>query len=283
MGARSWNRTAAWRSFDAAVRAIDPADDVAAMAAAQALLASLDLDALLAPLLKALASRPMDEIPFRSSRDSLRTVLLLHESPTATVSVTHMSAAALAGMSLPETVVATGRQSVTRIVRGFGEMRRWRVADGIAAEIEAVDLSPGDLVACDGRRECQLVSALADDQVTMRVSLAASALPFVREFPAVGGAAIRRAPANDRGSRMLMLLSYLRAAGRRVDGAAFAVATEDPDFTLRWAAMREWLMLDLPGALPRLRALADGDLEAEVRTAASATLRRVMERAPCPA
>lgn len=280
--AADWQSDPAWRAFEADARAIGTTDAARALAGAQALIAGIDVPTLLAPLLAALAEDQLIDLPFRCTRDSLRTVLMLHENPAVAISLTVLSATAVAAVPPPATIVATGRLAVTRILAGRGCLRRWQLSDdGHAAEVTPAILDAGHLFASDGRRECQLIARLDADQVTLRASLAAGAAPFVREFPIAGGSMLRRAPIDDRGSRAVMLLSQLRASGHREHAAAFDAATRDGDFTLRWAAMREWLMLDAPAAMLRLRAMALTDPESEVRTAAIATLSHIAGRMPC--
>jgi HEAT repeat protein len=90
---------------------------------------------------------------------------------------------------------------------------------------------------------------------------------------------------DERPARAQMLLTYLRLAGRTDAASCFAAAVRDDAFFVRWPAMREWLALDAPTALPHLRIMAQADPHAEFRTVARATLAMIgrQEAAICHA
>jgi hypothetical protein len=232
------------------------------------------VEGLLAPLVAALAGEPFFEPPFRASRDRLRNGAVLFECPAASLSASVMDARAPAG----ETIIFTGRVTVTRYVRAGGAtLRRWR-AEPLAAEFCAGDagrceeiapraLVDGAVQRCDGRTQAQLPGGAASDVVTLAV-VARAGTPLMREYRIADGNLVRVASADERASRTEMLLAYLRLAGRTDAGARFEAATRDAAFHLRWAAMREWLALDARAALPRLGEMAAGDPHSEVRAAA---------------
>ena len=73
--------------------------------------------------------------------------------------------------------------------------------------------------------------------------------------------------------------------GARDAAEAFESASRHPAFHLRWAAMREWLMLDARAARRRLAEMGASDPNAEIRAAARATLPALDRRLgqPCHA
>lgn len=259
-------------------------------ARAEALLADAGwAEALLAPLVEALAADPFFEPPFRVNRDALRIGAVLFECRAATLTACVTSAAAMAVLPAPASAVFSGRVAVTRYVKAGGaSLRRWRaepVTPAFAAaaaqpctRLDTVELVDGEIRRIDGRVEAQLLDAAARDVVTLVATIHGGAAPLMRECALEDGRLLRVASGDDRPSRTEMLLGFLRLAGRADAGACFEAATHDPAFHLRWAAMREWLLLDAHAALPRLVEMARGDTNAEVRAAAAGTLAMVERR-----
>lgn len=256
------------------------------IARAEALLADPGwAEALIAPLVAALAGDPLFEPPLRISRDSVRIGAVLFDCPAAVVSASVIDAAALAALPEPATIVFPGRASVTRYLRAGGaHLRRWTVgstgSDTAARCTRIADLAldDGAVARCDGRVQAQSIAGAAHDPVLLAITLRGGGDSLVREYRVADGSLARVASADDGASRTEMLLAYLRLAGRADAGEAFDAATRDPAFHLRWAAMREWLALDARAALPRLHAMAADDPHPEVRIAAACTLPRVEAR-----
>lgn len=249
--------------------------------------------ALLAPLIDALGGEDWFDPPFRANRDALRIGALLFDTPAVSISASVMSAEALAGLPAPKTVAMPGRLSIVRYWRGGGaRMRRWQAApvgEDFAAgtappcvTIAPVMLSDGMILRTDGRITGHILDGATSDIISLTAMIKAEAGPFTREYAIDGGALLRIAALDDRASRMQMLLALLRHSGRADAGACFDQATRDPAFFVRWQAMREWLALDVRGALPRLREMT-GDPNAEIRAAATAMLAKVEARIACPA
>ncbi len=291
---RTWRESSAHRLLTA--RFVDcPAEDGhEAIARATALLSDTGwVEALLHPLVEALAAEPLFEPPFRASRDPLRVGLVLFECPAVSFSACVTSAAEMRRMPPPASCTFTGRLAVTRYVRSGGAtLCRWRTAPANAdfrsadappcVEEAPVHLTNGTVLPIDGRCEAQLLAGAASDVVTL-VATARAGAPLMREHAVADGRLLRVASSGDRASRTEMLLALLRLAGRAEAGSCFEAATQDPAFHLRWAAMREWLALDARAALPRLAAMAVGDPHPEVREAAARTLAVVRPKleAPC--
>lgn len=254
------------------------------------------VEAVLAPLVEALRADPWFEPPFKVSRDRLRTGAVLLDSPMVTISATVTCADELNRLPMPATVVVPGRVTLTRYVRGgWARMRIWRAepagtdfsaaAAAPAAEVAARVIDDGMLVRQDGRTTGHLLTRAESDIVALTATIKPGAAPLMREYAVADGAFVRAACADDSASRIEMLLTFLRVSERADAGTMFDSASRHPAFHLRWAAMREWLMLDGRTARNRLAELAARDPNAEIRAAASATLpaldRRLDE--PCPA
>ncbi|MDT8760799.1 hypothetical protein MZO42_19020 [Sphingomonas psychrotolerans] len=250
---------------------------------------------LLAPLIHALEVDPLFEPLLRFHRDACRTGAVLFDAPAASIAARVTSSAAMAAMPRPQTIVFTGRISVTRIVKAGGAwLRRWQeVPDAPRSWAERSvqpaglrRLDDGAVYRTDGRVEAQRIGDAASDVVTLVATIRTGAAPLIREYDVASGALVRITDADDRPSRTAMLLRFLRVAGRIEAGTCFEAASHAPDFHLRWAAMREWLALDANAAAPRLMTMAASDPSDEVRRAAARMLPLVTVRlaeARCPA
>lgn len=258
-------------------------DPDAILAEARDLLAdSLWIADLIAPLVDALRVDPWFDPALRFTRDSLRTAVVLADLPEVTLTASVTSAARLAQLALPATVVLSGRRALTLHVRaGNAQVRRWRLAETgprHCVEIERQTVHDGDLIELDGRREGRLIVAADRDVVTVTATAKPGADPLMHEFSTWDGRLVRSATADDRASRAELLLTLLRASGRSDAADCFDAISRDPAFHLRWAAMREWLMLDARMARPRLVEMAAVDPDAGVRAAAAQTLDRLDAR-----
>ncbi|UIJ45621.1 hypothetical protein LZK98_01260 [Sphingomonas cannabina] len=254
------------------------------------------VEALLAPLVDALAADPLFDPPFKVSRDPARIGAVLFDSPGVRVSAAVLSARGLAA-ALPRSVVVPGHVAVTRYVHAGGVMlRRWRVeAAGAdfssatappAVEIMPFVLTDGDVVVQDGATDGHVAVGAKSDVVTLSVMIRPPETALVREYAIIDGRLLRASTLDDYASRGAMLLTLLRTQGRTDAGHVFEAATRDRAFHVRWSAMREWLALDARAALPRLAEMAAGDPNSEVREAAGSTLAAIrarMEAVPCPA
>ena len=250
---------------------------------------------MLAPLIDALRADPWFEPPFRVSRDPLRTGAVLFDCPSVTLSATVTSADALNGLPPAATFVLSGRVTLTLYVSGGkARMRRWQ-ADRAGADFNALSAQPareiapctledGTLVRQDGRTGGHLLTGASHDIVALTATIKPGSDPLVREYAVAGGRLVRAACADDAASRIEMLLTFLRVSGRADAADLFEQASHHPAFHLRWAAMREWLMLDAGAARGRLAAMRADDPNAEVRAAAAATHAALEHHLnpPCP-
>lgn len=237
---------------------------------------------LIAPLIDTLRVDPWFDPALRFTRDGLRTSVVLADLPEVTLTASVTSAARLAQLALPATVVLSGRRALILHVRGgSAQMRRWQLAETAprrCVERERRTLHDGDLIAIDGRREGRLIVAADRDVVTVTATAKPGADALMHEFSTADGRHVRSATADDRASRAELLLALLRASGRSDAGHSFDAISRDPAFHVRWAAMREWLMLDARAARPRLAQMAATDPDAGVRAAAMQTLDRLDAR-----
>ena len=244
-------------------------------------------EALIAPLVSALRDEPLLDPPLRVNREGGRIGAVLFEAPAVRLSVSILSAAALAAAPEPAKVALTGRVAVTRyLAAGDALVQRWTappIVDGIVPA-EGASLHgthrphDGAVSVLDGRTEGQVMLAATRDVVTLTALLRAGAAPLMRQYATRDGTLMRSATTDDGASRAAMLLTLLRVSGRADAAATFEAASRDRTHHLRWSAMREWLATDARSAWPRLAEMAAGDPHPEVRGAARATLARVAER-----
>ncbi|HEV7287362.1 hypothetical protein [Sphingomonas sp.] len=258
-------------------------DADAVLRQARALLADSGwIAGLIAPLVDALRADPWFDPALRITRDAMRTAVVLADLPAVSLTASVTSAAALARLDSPATLVLSGRRALTLYARGGqAQVRRWRLADTEprrCVEIARQLLGDGDLIEQDGRREGRLIVAATSDVVAVTATAKLGADPLMHEFAIADGRLVRSATADDRSSRAELLLALLRASGRSDAADSFDAMTRDPAFHLRWAAMREWLMLDARAARPRLAQMAAADPDPGVQAAAAQTLDRLDAR-----
>lgn len=297
---RSAAVNADWMAGPAAAAATEFADITEAREIEQRAAAFLAdprrVETMLAPLLEALRADPWFEPPFKVSRDRLRTGAVLLDCPALTLSATVTSADALNRLPPAATLVLPGRVTLTRYLHGgMARMRRWRAdragpafsaaTAAAAREIAPRTLQDGDLIRQDGRISGHLLTGAARDIVAVTATIKPGADALMREYAVADGTLVRAACADDAASRIEMLLTFLRVSGRADAVELFEQASHHPAFHLRWAAMREWLMLNAGTARGRLATMRADDPNAEVRAAAAATYAALERRldSSCPA
>lgn len=281
--ARAWRASEAYRALVERFDAVAANDVEAVAGVAQRVLAdSRAIEAVLAPLVDALAADDWFEPPLRVSRDAWRTGAMLFDHPAVAISVSVLSAAALAALPPPENVTVSGRLTLVRYVRAGGARLRLWTAEPAGpdfssaaalplAPLGTVKLADAMVLRIDGRTRAARIEDAHADVVTVTATVRAATAPFQRDYVLPTGKLLRLATTDDGAARTQMLLTFLRHAGRGDAGDCFDAATRDGAFFLRWGAMREWLALDAVGALPRLRAMTE-DPNAEVRAAAAQML-----------
>lgn len=254
-----------------------------AAAHAEALLSDAAwVDAIFASMIRVLGNHPLADPPVKVSRDALRTSVLVHDCPVASLTATILSAQALADAPAPASIVVAGRLSVMRVHHAGGAvLRRWRAGPirddfslataGRCHALPPIALEDGAVVRVEGRTDAMLITDAERDVATLTATIRLGAALVMREYARDDGRPLRAATLDERAARSQMLLTLLRACGRRDADPAFDAATRDPAFFVRWDAMRQWLAIDAGAAEPRLAEMALDDPNADIRAAAAAT------------
>ena len=291
--AADWRKGAGYRQARAAFAGAGLTARQLARRAAKLLRDDQWIGVLIEPLLAALGEDDWFQPPLRVSRDPLRIGAVLFDDPQLTISATVLSADVLASLPPAQSVVVPGRLAVVRYCRGGGaRLRRWQaeaITGAFSAEnaapcrpIKPLSLRDGDVLLVDGRRQASVIEAAIADIVTITATIRIDSAPFMREYAVSDGNLRCIAALDGQASRAQMLLAYLRHHGRGDAGPSLDAASRDPAYFLRWSAMREWLVIDVAGALPRLREMVD-DPNEQVRRAALQMLPLAESWSPCPA
>lgn len=289
----------AWHAGAGLTGAIEALDGAAAGGgiAVQTAIAALVSDPawmqrVIAPLVRGLRDDPWFEPPLRAVGEEGQAGLLLVACDAAAILLVRLSAVALARQQVrgaPRSITMPGSLGVIHVLEPGGARLRWWHADPIDEGFSMLDAPPlrrgalvvleaGQTIRIDGRSEGFTIEGASADLLLLRASVHVDRALFQREFDTVDGRMVAASATREDSSRTRMLLTMLRSIGCSTAGEAFEVALGEPEFDLRWHAMREWLLHDLPRALPQLERMADGDPHPEVRTAARATLARLAER-----
>lgn len=243
------------------------------------------IGSLLADVIAALWNDDFAAIPFPIIQDATHSGVVLIDTPAAMITLASASADAIAARKMrpgPRSVSLTGHVSVIHMLRAPGAtFRFWRRdGDRVVPDGEQA-FGDGGTLLIDGRERGYSIVRAAGDIVMLRATVKPGAAQLVREFDAGSGLPVAVSANDESASRVQMMLTLLRLLGRNDAANCFAHAAGEPQHFLRWHAMREWLALDAPAAIPHLRRLAERDAHPDVRHAARATLHRIAD--PCPA
>jgi hypothetical protein len=242
-------------------------------------------------LMIATAARdPFFRPPLRAVGGEVQSGLLLFHRPALTVQLTAMSAEGIAEKRFrrgagPASIFFTGQRSVFRFLdSGGATLSLWEVPE-IDARFAAERSGRCRLVG--RRRNAFLVEDAPRDLVYVQAATPLGAGPVTAEYDWATRRLVGTSSTDDASSRIQLMLTLLRASGRRDAAPLFADLAASGPFHARWQAMREFLGLDAEAALPSLRAMAAGDPHPEVRAAAAETLAALLDPKevfePCPA
>jgi hypothetical protein len=277
----------------------------AVLALARTLLDDLGaIGACLDLLIAAAARDPFFRPPLRAVNGEVQTGLLLFHKPALSIQLSVMSAERIAEKRFRRgdaaaSIFFTGQRSLFRFLdAGGATLSLWEAPEidahfiaegrGPCRMVGRRALADGDLVEVDGRRSSFVVEHAPRDLVYVQATTPLGAGPVSAEYDWATRRLVGTSGTDDAGSRTHLMLTLLRASGRRDAAPLFADLAASGPFHARWHAMREWLGLDADAALPGLRAMAAGDPHPEVRAAAAETLAALFDDIeetsdPCPA
>jgi hypothetical protein len=244
--------------------------------------------AIVARLIAEVRRDPFFEPPLAPVQSAVQSGLTLYAGRHATIALGVGALERIAARKRVRregSIAFSGYASLLRVVKGGGATLSfweggWR-GDAPLEHIRAAGtrtLADGDLLAVDGRTTSFLIDHACADMVLLHATIFAGAAPTACEYDRATLALTSASAASERGSRVQMLTTLL-AALDRPDGEAFDAATRAAEPYARWHAMREWLAIDMDGALPRLEEMTASDPDRELRRLAG----QAMEAARCPA
>jgi hypothetical protein len=284
-----WRRSDAVRRLKRRLAELDTALPANAEAFAKALSPWIEDDAWYRDLIErgcaAMAADPMAPLPLRMQAGALVQGIALAEAGSAMGGGSAMLAvtsadvlAGVAGGEAAQRLVFDSGYSLVAVVAGELTVERWRLdrRSGRIALVERQTLRGGEQLAVDNRVEQLLIRHTPRDAVllTMAVIGPVRSEPIL-EYETAGGTLLRAGTADPLVSRMLALLALVDEAPLDRRLVLLSRLSEDADPMLRWQAMRHWLASDVRGAMPQLRDMAQGDADAAVRAAATATLEMI--------
>lgn len=243
---------------------------------------------LMAAMIAGLGRDDFFDPPFPVIVDDVHRGIVLLDHPVALISLSIASTDAIAARKVAArgtgVIGFAGNVSVICFVRAGGAVLRfWDLDDDGDRCVRSPSphaVGQGDVLVIDGRRRGYTIESCCADMIMLRATVKTGGAALRREFDSQDGV-LRALSSNDeRASRIQMLLTLLRIEGRRDAAACFVEALADAQHFLRWHAMREFLALDLPMALPHLRRMMEGDPDDAVRIAASATLDAIEAQHP---
>lgn len=156
---------------------------------------------------------------------------------------------------------------------------------GAACRAWPSTIAPGEILDIDEAREALAILPTESETLFLRARIRRLPAPLVTS-QAPGETAPRRSANGDDGlARSLAIIEMLRALGRKPPVDALRQLLPRARGVQRWTLMREMLAADTGAAWPDLMAMADGEEDPGVRSAAAALVLRVSsaqgEAAPC--
>lgn len=235
-------------------------------------------EALMAGQLRAMRADPLHLPPLRATRTGDARHLVIARTERVWITATVIEA----GDSPSPHVHFSGRVTLSRSLRGPVQAQCYRMAEGRAVAVGARTWPEGAVIERDERVEALCLDPSALPRLLLRAQIAPPGPVHAHVHDRAGGDTLAAVAADEGHARTLMLLSLLRAQGRRDAAGHFVRALDAPLAGQRWAVMREYLALDTGGALPALQAMASGEADGTVRALALRTLDQIAG-APCPA
>ena len=249
------------------------------------------VEAMMRPMLAALAEAPLGQIPFRHQKTAYFSTLELMRSGRAGLTlITYeefeqpSASAGFAGGDLHEVVLA-----------GAADVRHLELLEENAAHgsIEGTTrrVVAGETLSCRGPAQTRLVERVHGRLVMLRIARTDANPRETRQFALDDGRLIHRASGSREESRREMAMALLGRMGRKDAAPLLAELAGEGSAHIRWQSLRECLALDSGTGFDALcRVAADpadplavpaGALRAQLAEAYPQLLERSFD--PCPA
>jgi hypothetical protein len=258
------------------------------------------LDRLFDDMIAGCRADPFFRPPFYPLSGDIHTALLLFNNPLLSIAIGVTGVDQLAAKKLAAggkgSIAFSGLTTKFRYLKAGGATLSFWEADpigddfvasraGMARFVGERQLSDGEDIVIDGRRESFVIEHAERDMVYFQAMVRTGGAPVTAEYDRETLQFIGASSTDEPSSRIQMMVSLLRAMDREDALPLMERELESPRFYTRWHVMREMLALDAQAALPALKRLAAGDPHPEVRAAAAQTLAAFFpdEATACPA
>ena len=248
------------------------------------------VEAMMTPMLSALAEAPLGQIPFRHQKSGHFSTLELMRSGRAGLTlITYeefdqpSASAGFAGGDLHEVVLA-----------GAADVRHLELLEENATHA-AIDctmrrVAAGDTLNCSGASETRLVERVHGRLVMLRIARTDENPRETRQYALDDGRLIHRASGSREESRREMAMALLGRMGRKDAAPVLAELAGEGSAHIRWQSLRECLALDSGAGFEALcRVAADpadplavpaGALRAQLAEAYPQLLERTTQTCP---
>lgn len=213
--------------------------------------------------------------------------VLLASTPRISVTLGIMASRAWYPASPPKTYSFGGSRTLFRLLSPAPAdvFRASAAMGGAACRAWPSTITPDETVDLDEARDALAILPADTETLFLRARIRRLPAPLVTsQMP--GETSPRRVANGDDGlARSLAIIEMLRALGRKPPVEALRVLLPRAGGVQRWTLMREMLAADTRAAWPDLMAMAEGEEDASVRSAAASLVTRIattqQEDRPC--
>lgn len=261
----------------AALLALFTGEDGAALALARSAAASA---------VAAMRSHPWAQLPHRHFTNGVLHSIALAGAGDASLSLAVIDGTAWRAARDPRTPAAASFQPGefhARVLAGSAEAQVARIVavgpERAELASEPLPLAAGRAYSLDGEREALVFESIAGALVSLRLHRRARGSAPAREFDLATGRLLHQAAADQRDSRMEMMMALLRRMERADAAPVLAELAREGAPAARWQALRECLALDSGAGIAALATVA-GDAGDPLQAPARRLLDSLAERHP---
>lgn len=216
---------------------------------------------LIAPLVSALHSNPLGEVPLRHYVDDRSALLVLCQSSGAALTLQVLEPTGQAPLSAATTATFSPGMVHERILAGAGEGElvslNAQLAGRAQLTIEPCSLAAGDCLSRDSGCQSRIIRSVSAPLVMLRLQRRGGAGDLTRKYDLADGQFLAQAASNPRETRLELVAALLGRMGRS-DAAPLlaAMAEEEAAQSLRWQTLKECLGLDTAAGFAALCRIA---------------------------